>query len=76
MSAKVPLILTKSGKFPVYLPDKINGLPSERSGIPDGNSCKNTKEDNTLDAVRQIKGDEWQKKEKRPHYGNNYWCHL
>jgi len=35
-SAKIPLTLRVSGKFPLYLPDKINGPSDERSGIWDG----------------------------------------
>lgn len=40
ISAKVPRTWMESGKLPSYLPDMINGLPDERSGIWDGNSCK------------------------------------
>lgn len=33
MSAKIPLALRESGNLPLYLPDTINGHPTERSGI-------------------------------------------
>jgi len=35
-SGKTPFTLTTSGKFPLYLPGKINGPFDERSGILEG----------------------------------------
>jgi hypothetical protein len=57
ISAKVPLILTGSGKFPLYLPDTINGLPRERSGIQNGSNCYKLGEDNMSETARKIEQD-------------------
>jgi len=58
MSAKMPLSLTESGKFPLYLPDTINGHPHERSGIQNGSNCKELGEDIMSETVKKIEGDE------------------
>ena len=41
----MPFTIIESGKNPSYLPDIISGLPSERSGIKDGNSCNKYKKE-------------------------------
>ena len=58
ISAKMPLSLTESGKFPLYLPDTINGHPHERSGIQNGSNCKEHGEDIMSETVKKIQRDE------------------